>query len=94
MAVNLHGERPAVFVPKPFADGGNVYAAFDARRCKEVSEVVMGEQGKAEFLARCGETFFALLIFTMKPPGAGFVSGRSRDSKPAKAAVMGIVRAS
>ena len=43
VSVNVHGQRTAVLVAKPSADGWDVNARLDAGRGEEVAEVVVRE---------------------------------------------------
>ena len=52
VTIGFHCQRPAVFVSEPTRDGRNVHAAFDAARCKQMPQVVMGDTISADLLAR------------------------------------------
>ena len=51
MAVNLHGEGPAVLVAKPARDGRDVHAGLNAGGREEMAQIVVGEVGQAKALA-------------------------------------------
>ncbi len=51
MTVGLHCQHSAIFMPQPLCNGWNVHAGFDAPRGEQVSQIVMREMVKPQFLA-------------------------------------------
>jgi hypothetical protein len=46
MSIHTHGERPAIAVAEPAAHRRDVHARFNARRRKEMTEIMMSEFGE------------------------------------------------
>ena len=55
MPIHLHRQRPAVFMPEPTTDGGDIDAGFNAPGCKQVAEIVMCNTGHANDLCVYGK---------------------------------------